>query len=158
MTLRERKHKPRERRTSHANLKGRDPYIVTKLSLAIFQVFPHAKLVERYLALAVILCSVLPLSHAAGFQQAEPGDGIKQCLDTKDGTWHAIGSRWRTSDCMDCSCLDNGEMSCCPAYSTPTMFPSDCMKEFDQKACQFNVFKKGDRSVPCPIYNMEGKC
>uniref|UniRef100_A0AAY5K2C2 Beta-microseminoprotein n=1 Tax=Esox lucius TaxID=8010 RepID=A0AAY5K2C2_ESOLU len=86
------------------------------------------------------------------------GDGIKQCLDTKDGTWHAIGSRWRTSDCMDCSCLDNGEMSCCPAYSTPTMFPSDCMKEFDQKACQFNVFKKGDRSVPCPIYNMEGKC
>nr|NP_001290738.1 microseminoprotein, beta- precursor [Esox lucius]ACO13654.1 Beta-microseminoprotein precursor [Esox lucius] len=108
----------------------------------------------RSLALAVILCSVLPLSHAAcWFQQAEPGDGIKQCIDTKDGTLHAIGSMWRTSDCMDCSCLDNREMRCCDTYSTPTDFPCDCMLEFDQEACQYNVFKKSDRSIPCPIYD-----
>uniref|UniRef100_A0AAY5KEH8 Beta-microseminoprotein n=1 Tax=Esox lucius TaxID=8010 RepID=A0AAY5KEH8_ESOLU len=73
------------------------------------------------------------------------------------------GSRWRTSDCMDCSCLDNGEMRCCQARFTQA-YEVVCeqnnvqsMLEFDQKSCQYNVFKKSDRSIPCPIYGSVGK-
>uniref|UniRef100_A0AAY5KY03 Beta-microseminoprotein n=1 Tax=Esox lucius TaxID=8010 RepID=A0AAY5KY03_ESOLU len=82
---------------------------------------------------------------------------MKQCLYDKDGTWHAIGSSWRTSDCMDCGCNDNGAMDCCTAFGIPTNIPDDCMKEFDQKACKFNVFKKNDRSIPCHALGYSGK-
>ncbi|XP_041708271.2 beta-microseminoprotein E1 [Coregonus clupeaformis] len=111
---------------------------------------------KRSLALAVILCSLLPLCHAScWFKQAEPG--MRQCLYDNDGTWHDIGSSWRTSDCMRCFCQANGDMGCCQTYSEPIVFPDDCMKEFDQKACKYNVFKKNDRSIPCPISGGKGK-
>uniref|UniRef100_A0A4W5PV57 Beta-microseminoprotein n=1 Tax=Hucho hucho TaxID=62062 RepID=A0A4W5PV57_9TELE len=67
---------------------------------------------------------------------------MRQCLYDKDGTWHDIGSSWRTSDCMKCYCQASRDMSCCQSRS----FPDDCMKEFDQKACKYNMFKKND---PC---------
>ncbi|CAB1333820.1 unnamed protein product [Coregonus sp. 'balchen'] len=83
---------------------------------------------------------------------------MRQCLYDNDGTWHDIGSRWRTSDCMRCYCQANGVMSCCQTYFEPTRFPDDCMMEFDQKACKYNVFKKNDRSIPCPIYGGMRQC
>uniref|UniRef100_A0A8C7KF33 Beta-microseminoprotein n=1 Tax=Oncorhynchus kisutch TaxID=8019 RepID=A0A8C7KF33_ONCKI len=107
----------------------------------------------RSLAVAVMLCALLPLFHAGcWFEQAKPG--MRQCLYDKDGTLHDIGSRWKTSDCMNCYCQANGDMQCCQAYSEPTRFPDDCMMEFDQKACKYNVFKKTDRSTSCPIYGV----
>uniref|UniRef100_A0A674BQ42 Beta-microseminoprotein n=1 Tax=Salmo trutta TaxID=8032 RepID=A0A674BQ42_SALTR len=78
----------------------------------------------RSLAVAVILCALLPLFHAGcWFKPAEPG--MRQCLYDKDGTWHDIGSRWRTSDCMNCYCQANGDMSCCQALRRRhhTVFP-----------------------------------
>ncbi|XP_045076521.1 beta-microseminoprotein E1-like [Coregonus clupeaformis] len=111
---------------------------------------------KRSLALAVILCSLLPLCHAScSIKQAEPG--MRQCLYDKDGTWHDIGSSWRTSDCMRCFCQANGDMGCCQTYFEPLGFPDDCMKEFDQKACKYNVFKKNDRSIPCHFRGSKGK-
>uniref|UniRef100_A0AAY5KIH5 Beta-microseminoprotein n=1 Tax=Esox lucius TaxID=8010 RepID=A0AAY5KIH5_ESOLU len=110
----------------------------------------------RSLALAVALGAMLPLIHAYCWMKEPIGD-MKQCLYDKDGTWHAIGSSWRTSDCMDCGCNDNGAMDCCTAFGIPTNIPDDCMKEFDQKACKFNVFKKNDRSIPCHALGYSGK-
>ncbi|KAL0985488.1 hypothetical protein UPYG_G00157530 [Umbra pygmaea] len=109
----------------------------------------------RSLAVAVILCALLPLSHTACWRAK--GNGMTECLYKKDGTSHAVGSKWRTSDCMNCRCLTGGDMECCTAYSTPRSFPDDCIKEFDQKACKYNVFKKNDPSTPCPIYGAVGK-
>uniref|UniRef100_A0A4W5LUS5 VWFC domain-containing protein n=1 Tax=Hucho hucho TaxID=62062 RepID=A0A4W5LUS5_9TELE len=65
------------------------------------------------LAVAVILCSLLPLFHA-GCSVIPPEPGMRQCLYNKDGTWHDIGSSWRTSDCMKCYCEASGNMSCSP--------------------------------------------
>uniref|UniRef100_A0AAY5L4V3 Beta-microseminoprotein n=1 Tax=Esox lucius TaxID=8010 RepID=A0AAY5L4V3_ESOLU len=104
----------------------------------------------RSLALAVLLGTLLPLIHASCWYKKAETD-IKQCLYDKEGAWYPIGSRWRTKDCMDCSCHDNGVMSCCSAYSTPTRIPDDCRMQFNQKACEYEVFKKDDRSVSCPV-------
>uniref|UniRef100_A0AAZ3PKJ3 Uncharacterized protein n=1 Tax=Oncorhynchus tshawytscha TaxID=74940 RepID=A0AAZ3PKJ3_ONCTS len=76
---------------------------------------------------------------------------ITHCRDDKDETWHPIGSSWRNSDCMDCTCN-----SCCSGYATPVDFPDDCMKKWDQKACEFKVVKKRDPSISCPIFASVG--
>ncbi|CAB1319773.1 unnamed protein product, partial [Coregonus sp. 'balchen'] len=107
----------------------------------------------RSLALGLILCVLVPLFHAYCHRKPmtlKPGM-ITHCLDEKDKTWHPIGSRWRNSDCMDCTCD-----SCCSGYATPTHFPDDCMKEWDQKACEFKVVKKSDPSISCPIFGAVG--
>uniref|UniRef100_A0A674F2I7 Beta-microseminoprotein-like n=1 Tax=Salmo trutta TaxID=8032 RepID=A0A674F2I7_SALTR len=116
----------------------------------------------KSLALALILCVLLPLFHASCYMKPmtlKPGEVkgevkgmITHCRDDKDKTWHPIGSRWRNSDCMDCTCN-----SCCQGYATPVEFPDDCMKEWDQKACEFKVVKKSDPSISCPIFGSVGK-
>ncbi|KAL0979431.1 hypothetical protein UPYG_G00184970 [Umbra pygmaea] len=107
----------------------------------------------RSLAVGLILCAVLPLSHAYCYMRPiafKPG--MTHCRDDKDKTWHAFGSKWRNIDCMDCTCE-----SCCTAYSTPIGFPDDCEKEWNQKACEFKVVKKSDPTISCPFSGAVGK-
>ncbi|XP_026177992.1 beta-microseminoprotein [Mastacembelus armatus] len=100
----------------------------------------------KYLALALLLSALLSLSNAQCYRMAiEPG--MTRCQDSVDKTWHDVGSKWRNSQCMDCTCTQ-----CCAAYSTPTSFPEDCVSVFDQKACKYIVHKKDDPSVLCPIF------
>ncbi|CDQ56705.1 unnamed protein product [Oncorhynchus mykiss] len=116
--------------------------------------FPSLLPVKKSLALALILCVLLPLFHAFCYMKPmtlKPGM-ITHCRDDKDETWHPIGSSWRNSDCMDCTCN-----SCCSGYATPVDFPDDCMKEWDQKACEFKVVKKSDPSISCPVFGSVGK-
>uniref|UniRef100_A0A4W6G782 Beta-microseminoprotein n=1 Tax=Lates calcarifer TaxID=8187 RepID=A0A4W6G782_LATCA len=75
------------------------------------------------------------------------------CMDNVEKTWHAVGSKWRNSLCMDCSC--NG---CCPAYSTPFRIPNDCVTVFDPEKCDYIVHKKDNPSVLCPIYSAGRAC
>ncbi|XP_026177966.1 beta-microseminoprotein-like [Mastacembelus armatus] len=105
----------------------------------------------KYLTLALLLCALLPLSNA---QCAVMGikPGMTHCQDSVDNTWHEVGSTWRNSRCMDCTCTQ-----CCSAYATPTNFPEDCVSVFDQKACKYIVHKKDDPSVLCPIFGAVGK-
>uniref|UniRef100_A0A3P8WCU8 Beta-microseminoprotein-like n=1 Tax=Cynoglossus semilaevis TaxID=244447 RepID=A0A3P8WCU8_CYNSE len=74
------------------------------------------------------------------------------CKDDTDETWHAVGSSWRNSACMDCTCSGCCSNHCALIYSIPRSFPSDCEKVFDQNACEYRVLKKNDPSVECPIY------
>lgn len=107
--------------------------------------------------------------------------GVAHCKDDTDETWHAVGSSWRNSACMDCTCSgccsayvwqlvavfewENhcalmwplSPVSCNCSYSIPRSFPSDCEKVFDQNACEYRVLKKNDPSVECPIYESVGK-
>uniref|UniRef100_A0A8C4HUF0 Beta-microseminoprotein n=1 Tax=Dicentrarchus labrax TaxID=13489 RepID=A0A8C4HUF0_DICLA len=106
---------------------------------------------KKYLALALLLCALLSLSNAQCFTRIlKPG--MTHCQDNVDNTWHAVGSSWRNSECMDCSCE-----GCCAGYSTPRQFPDDCVSVFDSKACQYIVHKKDDPTVECPIYAAVGK-
>uniref|UniRef100_A0A665W439 Beta-microseminoprotein n=1 Tax=Echeneis naucrates TaxID=173247 RepID=A0A665W439_ECHNA len=73
-------------------------------------------------------------------------EGMTHCLDDVDNTWHAMGSSWRNSKCLDCTC-----QSCCSAYSTPIRFPDDCVSVFDSVACEYRVHKKDNPSVQCPL-------
>uniref|UniRef100_A0A674PFV8 Uncharacterized protein n=1 Tax=Takifugu rubripes TaxID=31033 RepID=A0A674PFV8_TAKRU len=70
----------------------------------------------------------------------------------KYGTWHAIGSSWRNSECMDCTCA-----GCCSAFSIPSSFDDDCISVFDKVACEYKVYKKDNPSISCPIYGAVGK-
>ncbi|XP_034726820.1 beta-microseminoprotein J1-like [Etheostoma cragini] len=105
----------------------------------------------KYLALALLLCALASLSSGFCYFRAEKL-GMTHCQDDVDQTWHAVGSTWRNSRCMNCNCN-----SCCSAYATPKRFPEECISVFDSKACQYVVHKKDDPSVLCPIFAAVGK-
>ncbi|XP_057689075.1 beta-microseminoprotein-like [Corythoichthys intestinalis] len=104
-----------------------------------------------YLSLAFVVCALLPMSY--GFCSVrEPMPGETQCYDEVDNKWHPVGSNWRNSECMDCTCD-----GCCTAYSIPRQFPDDCVSVFDKVACEYKVHKRDDPSVECPIFGSVGK-
>uniref|UniRef100_A0A8C5DKY7 Beta-microseminoprotein n=1 Tax=Gouania willdenowi TaxID=441366 RepID=A0A8C5DKY7_GOUWI len=106
---------------------------------------------QKSLALALLLCAVLSLSQAQCFVKRAPP--VKTCCqDDTDKTWHPVGSSWRNSQCMDCTCS-----SCCAGYSTPQEFPDDCVSVFDKSQCKYIVHKINDPSVMCPVYAGVGK-
>ncbi|XP_046871915.1 beta-microseminoprotein-like [Hypomesus transpacificus] len=113
----------------------------------------------RSLVLAVLLCALPSMLNAACFLAGFPGE--TKCQDAADQTWHAVGSTWRTSDCLRCTCrLDAGlkvEMRCCHAYLNNIRIPDDCVSKFDKKTCQHIVHKKDDPSTNCPILEASGK-
>lgn len=105
----------------------------------------------KYLALALLLCTLLSLSHAF-CESVFMEKGMTHCQDITDETWHAVGSSWTNSKCLDCTCS-----GCCSGYSIPTIFPDYCVKVFDPEVCKYTVYKKDDPSVLCPIYGSVGK-
>ncbi|KAI1900784.1 hypothetical protein AGOR_G00053440 [Albula goreensis] len=105
----------------------------------------------KYLALALLLCAHLHLLHGACFSKMlKPG--MTHCQDDVDQTWHVVGSSWRNSACMDCTCT-----GCCDGFHRPTSIPDDCMMEFDKADCEYKVFKKNDHTQPCPVFRAVGK-
>ncbi|XP_023143042.1 beta-microseminoprotein-like [Amphiprion ocellaris] len=105
----------------------------------------------KYLTPALLLCALLSLSDA--FCTAKvPTIGMTHCQDDVDKTWHAVGSSWRNSACMDCTCD-----GCCSAYGIPRGIPDDCVSVFDWKACDYIVHKKDDPTVLCTNYARVGK-
>uniref|UniRef100_A0A3B4VA86 Beta-microseminoprotein-like n=1 Tax=Seriola dumerili TaxID=41447 RepID=A0A3B4VA86_SERDU len=107
---------------------------------------------KKFLALALLLCSLPSLSNGACESWLPHSDWTTHCQDPVDKTWHAIGSKWRNSQCMDCTCS-----GCCDAYSTPRQFPNDCVSVFDSEACVYRVHKRDDPTVECPIFGSVGK-
>ena len=105
----------------------------------------------KYLAVTLLLCALVSLSNAECFVKGLKKDAT-HCQDDVDGTWHAVGSKWRNSRCFDCTCT-----GCCSAFSTPIQFPDDCVSVFDSEACAYIVHKKDDPSTLCPIYGAVGK-
>ncbi|XP_078453467.1 beta-microseminoprotein-like [Lampetra planeri] len=72
------------------------------------------------------------------------------CLDEFDAL-REDGERWRTSDCMDCSCSGD-EVRCCDAAFRPLMgFPSSCEPILDRKECVYKVVRKKNHEVKCPL-------
>uniref|UniRef100_A0A665W419 Beta-microseminoprotein n=1 Tax=Echeneis naucrates TaxID=173247 RepID=A0A665W419_ECHNA len=93
---------------------------------------------KKRLALVLLLCSLPSLTNAF-CQRRSPIFGMTHCTDEVDNTWHAVGSSWRNSECMDCTCDE-----CCSAYYIPREIPTDCVSVFDSKACVYKVHKKDD--------------
>uniref|UniRef100_A0A673BX44 Beta-microseminoprotein n=1 Tax=Sphaeramia orbicularis TaxID=375764 RepID=A0A673BX44_9TELE len=106
---------------------------------------------QKYSILALLLCALAASAHASCYQKlAKPG--MTHCVDDADGTIHEVGSSWRNSKCMDCTCSE-----CCTGYATPRDFPEDCVSVFDPVACEYIVHKKDDNNTLCDIYSAVGK-
>ncbi|XP_033947436.1 beta-microseminoprotein-like [Pseudochaenichthys georgianus] len=98
---------------------------------------------EKYLALALLFCALASLSDAQCQTKAlQPN--MTHCQDDSDHTWHPVGSLWRNSECLDCSCT-----GCCQAYITPTEVPEDCVAVLDTQACEYIVHTKGNSNGLC---------
>uniref|UniRef100_A0A673BTR3 Beta-microseminoprotein n=1 Tax=Sphaeramia orbicularis TaxID=375764 RepID=A0A673BTR3_9TELE len=96
---------------------------------------------QKYFILALLLCALAASAHASCYQKiGKPG--MTHCVDDADGTIHEVGSSWRNSKCMDCTCS-----GCCT-----TQFPEDCVSVFDPVACKYIVHKKDDNNTLCDIY------
>ncbi|NXI54328.1 MSPJ protein, partial [Chloroceryle aenea] len=77
------------------------------------------------------------------------------CHDSK-GQLHSFGSRWRTDDCLDCSCFKTG-ISCCTGYVTPTGYDEEkCISIFNKETCTYKVVEKNDYSKECPVHGWVG--
>ncbi|XP_077378931.1 beta-microseminoprotein-like [Festucalex cinctus] len=108
---------------------------------------------RAYLSLALLLLLLLPQSNAfCMFRPPELGESETKCLDEVDNKWYPVGSSWRNSECMDCTCR-----GCCSAFSIPRNFPDDCVSMFDKAACRYRVHKWNDSSIECPIFRAVGK-
>ncbi|XP_018080868.1 beta-microseminoprotein [Xenopus laevis] len=70
---------------------------------------------------------------------------------------HRLGSKFRTNDCMDCTCHMDGKMACCQAYATPVEYDKEkCIAVFNRKACHYRVVEKRNRSKECEVLAMVG--
>ncbi|CAJ1068613.1 unnamed protein product [Xyrichtys novacula] len=106
----------------------------------------------KYLALALVLCGLSSVTNAQCYQKPPNPDHMTHCRDDVDLTWHPVGSSWRNSKCMDCTCG-----GCCAGYSTPRSYPEDCVSVFNPVACEYVVHKRNNPSELCPIYGAVGK-
>uniref|UniRef100_A0A668VYN2 Beta-microseminoprotein n=1 Tax=Oreochromis aureus TaxID=47969 RepID=A0A668VYN2_OREAU len=88
---------------------------------------------KKYLALALLLCTLLSLTNS----------------EDKHTLTFFMGSRWR-ANCWDCTCT-----RCCRALvcATPQWFPDDCVSVFDPEACEYVVHKKDDPTIRCPVFS-----
>uniref|UniRef100_A0A673BQY5 Uncharacterized protein n=1 Tax=Sphaeramia orbicularis TaxID=375764 RepID=A0A673BQY5_9TELE len=130
---------------------------------------------QKYFILALLLCALAASAHAFCYRK-EVKLGMTHCVDDADGTIHEVGSSWRNSKCMDCTCsgcctgyvfinrrmhLFVTSVSTCDCflyrYATPRDFPDDCVSVFDPVACEYIVHKRDDNNTLCDIYISIGK-
>ncbi|NXD75576.1 MSMB protein, partial [Halcyon senegalensis] len=77
------------------------------------------------------------------------------CRDS-EGEMHVFGSRWKTQDCLDCSCSRNG-MSCCTGFATPVGYDEEkCISILNKETCTYKVVEKNDDSKECPVNGWVG--
>ncbi|KAG8551978.1 hypothetical protein GDO81_004357 [Engystomops pustulosus] len=70
---------------------------------------------------------------------------------TYDRTFHVYGSSWRTKDCMDCSCSDDGSIHCCQVGGRPDSYDKEkCTAIFDKENCRHHVVRNDDPCKTCP--------
>ncbi|XP_037392055.1 beta-microseminoprotein isoform X2 [Pygocentrus nattereri] len=115
--------------------------------IAELQVTVTSDTIMRSAVLVLGLCALFPLFCGACFiSQLE--EGATHCQDETDKTWHAVGSSWRNSQCVECSCESN-LMTCCEGLATVTGYADNCVVVYDYTKCTFEVVNKNDPSEHC---------
>ncbi|CAN9492820.1 unnamed protein product [Ophioblennius macclurei] len=98
----------------------------------------------KLLAVTLLLGALPALSNAYCYAKIVP-PGVTQCIDDVDQTVHDVGSSWRNSKCLDCTCD-----GCCTAFGYPRNVPMHCTTYFDEEKCEYVVHVRGDKTVLCP--------
>ncbi|KAM3913221.1 beta-microseminoprotein-like [Leptodactylus fuscus] len=104
--------------------------------------------------LLIVLLSVgifVNLCNAACFNTApKPRKGRNPGGCRHEGETHDYGSSWRTKNCMDCSCSDDGSIRCCDIGGTPVGYNKEkCTDIFDKEACVHHVVRNDDPCKEC---------
>ncbi|NXU55836.1 MSMB protein, partial [Turnix velox] len=77
------------------------------------------------------------------------------CLDSK-GVVHEFGSKWKSGDCMNCSC-DRSGIECCSSVAKPSIYDEEkCEELFNKETCTYKVVEKDDHSKECPVHGWVG--
>ncbi|OCT71853.1 hypothetical protein XELAEV_18034830mg, partial [Xenopus laevis] len=103
---------------------------------------------------SLIALAILVTTCSAGCFSRLPGES-HGCFYR--GELHDRGSKFRTKDCMDCTCSMDGSMRCCQAYGTPVKYDKEkCTAVFNRNTCLYNVVEKKNPSRECDILAMVG--
>ncbi|XP_056386387.1 beta-microseminoprotein-like [Hyla sarda] len=67
-----------------------------------------------------------------------------------EGNTHASGTSWRTDECYDCTCNDNGSIRCCQVGGRPGNYNTEkCIALFNEETCQYTVVRKNNHKKTC---------
>ncbi|KAE8590994.1 hypothetical protein XENTR_v10018268 [Xenopus tropicalis] len=105
------------------------------------------------LASVIALGILLTTCNAACFHL--PPENQEGCLYS--GELHELGSKFRTKDCMDCTCDMDGSMGCCQAFVDPIGYDEQlCEKVFNEQSCSYIVRKKDNPAETCKVTSSIG--
>ncbi|XP_068112150.1 beta-microseminoprotein-like [Hyperolius riggenbachi] len=96
------------------------------------------------------MAGILVAACYAGCLRKEPSQVKK--YETLQGCYyeekiHPLGSKWRSADCLNCTCDNNGGMECCPTVPQPYFSESDnCEAILNKTTCKYDVKQKGNTS------------
>ncbi|XP_023383748.1 beta-microseminoprotein isoform X2 [Pteropus vampyrus] len=77
-----------------------------------------------------------------------PGDLSNECKDL-DGVTHPLSSKWKTENCEECSCGQDG-ISCCNIAAIPMNYDTiKCQKIFNKETCSYTVVEQKDPGKTC---------
>ncbi|XP_069774085.1 beta-microseminoprotein-like [Narcine bancroftii] len=107
----------------------------------------------KVLLCIVLLLPAVPLSDSACFFAEK--DPNSDCIDNFDGSAHGVGTQWRNSHCMQCSCMESN-YRCCDLAMRPINYPSECIAVLDHERCVYRVHLREDPSIECPVNTFIG--
>ncbi|XP_007936879.1 beta-microseminoprotein [Orycteropus afer afer] len=101
-----------------------------------------------------LLCSLVVFATFVTFCHAQcyfiPIENIPECKDLS-GVTHQVNSKWKTKNCEQCSCLENG-IHCCNTVPVPVGYDeSKCKKIFNKEACSYTVVEQNNPEKTCTV-------
>ncbi|XP_054428334.1 beta-microseminoprotein isoform X2 [Pteronotus mesoamericanus] len=98
-------------------------------------------ILANFVTLCNAQCYVIPNTN-------NPGDLFNECKDLS-GVTHPLNSKWKTKDCVECSCGQDG-INCCNIVAVPASYDtSKCRKIFNKDTCSFTVVERKNPGKTC---------
>ncbi|XP_017508154.1 beta-microseminoprotein isoform X1 [Manis javanica] len=94
-----------------------------------------------FVALCNAQCYVIPRENT-------PGNLSNECRDL-NGVTHPLNSRWKTKNCQECECGQDG-IACCSMVAAPNGYdPVKCQKIFIKETCTYKVVERTNPGREC---------
>ncbi|KAK2501189.1 hypothetical protein MC885_005221, partial [Smutsia gigantea] len=94
-----------------------------------------------FVALCNAQCYVIP-------RESTPGDSSNECRDP-NGVAHPLNSKWKTENCEECHCGQNG-ISCCSTLAVPMGYDTvKCQRIFIKETCTQKVVERKNPRKEC---------
>ncbi|XP_010983603.1 beta-microseminoprotein isoform X1 [Camelus dromedarius] len=98
----------------------------------------------------VVLATLVTLCNTQCFIIPNQNSGSNECKDL-DGITHPLDSQWKTENCEECSCSQNG-INCCSLIAVPVDYDTEkCKKVFNKETCSYTVVERDNPENPCAV-------